>query len=291
MIIYMISIKRIRTDILVENSVRSTYQREITIMPYTSGAPPLVMEAFPREYKSSMTKSLKQHRWRRSLGTLKVSAAEPSPLNMLALAPRPSTFAVLSLVFTPNYPCDFDIRPCEWNYVVKYYLRTRTFYSTRKLDRMPTLTAARTDPFLRIRDKKIASEVQKYGKTSWNKDHQPRLSEQDLSSDKEETCPWATTLKVPINAAKTLLPTFLNPLSARQYAVVLRLSIQELYHGVIELVLPVQVIYYPPHGTRLGIDEGERTAGQDGIFCSSLSRLPHHFMTLDVDVSPPPYDS
>jgi hypothetical protein len=298
MIIYLIRIKRIRTDRPVESLLRPTCQREIIVMPYTPAAPPLVIEAFPREYKSFITTSLKQHRWRRSLGTLKISAAEPSPLNILALAPRLSTFMVLSLRFTPNSPSDFDVRPCDWTYVVKYHFRNRTFYSTRRLKGIPTLSTAKADPFLRLRDKKTASEVREYGRISWSKDHQTRLSEQDVSSNKGETYPWTTALKFPINATKTLLPTFLNPLSARQYALVLRLSIKGLYHEVIELVLPVQVIYCPLNGPRFGIDEGVRSTGQDGI-SSSVSGLPHHLMTLDVDVyspfrthdtSPPPYD-
>lgn len=298
MIIYLIRIKRIRTDIPVESLLRPTYQREIIVMPYTPAAPPLVIEAFPREYKSLITKALKRHRWRHSLGTLKISAAEPSPLNILALAPRLSTFVALSLVFTPDYPGGFDVRPHEWNYVVKYHLRNRTFYSTRRLEQMPTLAAAKADPFLGIREKKTASEVREYGKISWNRDRQPQLLEQDESPDQRETCPWMAALMVPINATKMLLPTFLNPLSARQYALVLGLSVKELYHEAIELILPVQVICYPPNVPGFGIDDGERSESQDGV-SASLSPFPHNFMTLEVgvhslfqtyDASPPPYD-
>ena len=298
LIMYLIRIKRIKTDIPVESLLRPACQREIIIMPYTPANPPLVVEAFPREYKSFITRSLKQHRWTRSLGTLKISAVEPSPLNILALGPRLSTFAVFSLIFTPDHRCGFDVRPCEWNYAVKYHLRNRTFYSTRRLERMPTGAAAKGDPVMRFRDKKTASEVREYGKISWNRDRQHRSSEQDLSPDVGKACPWTTALKVPINATKTLLPTFLNPLSARQYALVLRLRIKGLYHGVIELVLPVQVIYCPLSNPSIEIDDGGRIESQDEI-SSSVFLLPPRFMTQDVDsynssgrydTSPPPYD-
>jgi len=271
MIIYMIKIKGIRTDKIVENFLRSTYQREITIMPYTPPAPPLVIEAFPREYKSSVTTSLKR-RMRRSFATLTLSAAEPSPINILAFAPRASTSVVLSLLFTPNYLCDSDTGPSEWSCLVRHYLRIRTFYSTRKLDRMPTLAAARTNPCLRIHDQKTAPEVREYGKVSWNKGEACRV----------------TILKIPICAMKTLLPTFLNQLSARQYAVVLRLSIQGLSHKVMELVLPVQVIYYPPLGTMLGRDEVVMEAEDENSWSASLG--PQDFMALGSDASLPQYD-
>jgi hypothetical protein len=55
-------------------------------------------------------------------------------------------------------------------------------------------------------------------------------------------------LNVPVNASKNSLPTFLNPLSARQYAVALKLTIEGLLHGVKRLVIPIQVIYYPLEG-------------------------------------------
>jgi hypothetical protein len=273
MIIYMICIKRIRTDKVVENFMRSTYQREITIIPYAPAAPPLMIEAFPREYNAAVTKSLKQHSWGRALGTLTLSAAEPSPINILAFTSRPSTSVVLSLVVRPTYPWDFEMRSCEWKFVVSHYLRIRTFYSNQKLDGIPTLVTAKTNPSLRFHQQRTSSEVREYRSLSWKKD---------------ETCNWSTNIRVPIRATKTLLPTFLNQLSARQYAVVLRLSIQGISHGVIELVLPVQVIYYPALGTRLEIEEG-RNEDQDGI-ASSTSSLLQEFMTSDVDVSPPPYD-
>jgi hypothetical protein len=275
MIIYMVRIKRIRTDKVVENFMRSTYQREIAIMPHTPPAPPLAIEAFPREYKPSMMRFMRQHRWTRSLGTLRLSAAEPPPINVLTSSGfGPSTTATLSLAFAPNRPCDFDIRPCEWNCVVRYYLRIRTFYSTQKMERMPTLSAAKKDPFLRVHEMKTAPEVREYSTMSWEND---------------DVCQWITNLKVPIRVIKNLLPTFLNQLSARQYAVVIRLSIKGLFHGMLELVLPLQVIYYPALGEMLEMPPGEETAARDELL-SSVSHPQQEFMVSDVDFSPPSYD-
>jgi hypothetical protein len=132
-------------------------------MPYTLATPPLQMEYFPREYVSSTARVLKQHRWSRSLGILNVSATEPPPLNMWTSAPRASTLATLKLTFTPIYLDDFGIQPHEWKFVVNYHLRSRTFYSTQKLDQIPTIAAAKRNQFQQVRVGSIRSEVREIG--------------------------------------------------------------------------------------------------------------------------------
>lgn len=292
-IMYVIRVTRIKTGILTPDPLRSNFTREIIVMPYTPVAPPLEMEHFPQEYRSSTTKTLKQHRWGRPLGVLKISAVEPSPLNIWTSAPRPSTIAALKLAFSPLDPCQSEVRPFEWKYVAYYHLRSRTFYSTQILDRMPTTTAAKRNLFLKFRDEKIRSEVREFGTISWKRDCETRSPEHNVTAHDGECCIWTTNLAVPVSGTKVLLPTFLNQLSARQYALIIRLGIQGLYHRKIELILPVQVILYPPQGILDGIDEESRVESQDEI-SSSVPRLSHQFTMLNVDrqydISPPPYD-
>ncbi|PMD42139.1 hypothetical protein L207DRAFT_485588 [Hyaloscypha variabilis F] len=263
LILYAIRIKHIRTDKVVENFMRSTYHREIAIMPHIPPAPPLAMEAFIREYKPSTMRSVRQHRWTRLLGTLRLSAAEPSPVNILSSGFGPSTVVTLSLAFAPNGPCGSEIWPCEWSCVVSNYLRIRTFYSTQRMERMPTLSEAKRDSFLRVHEMKTALEVREHSELSWNND---------------DACQWSTKVNVPIRVMKNLLPTFLNQLSARQYAVVIRLAIKGLSHGLLELVLPLQVIYYPT------LSETFETPHREGTARDEL-------LSSDVDFSPPSYDS
>lgn len=135
---------------------------------------------------------------------------------------------------------------------------------------MPTLSAAKTDPFLRVHEVKTAPEVREYSKLSWNND---------------KACQWMTHLNVPIRVIKNLLPTFLNQLSARQYAVVVRFSIKGHSHRVLELVLPLQVFYYPALGE---MPQEEGTAARDELL-SSVSYPQQEFTASDVDNSPP-YD-
>ncbi|KUJ10761.1 uncharacterized protein LY89DRAFT_787148 [Mollisia scopiformis] len=266
MIVYMVRIKRITTDKVVENFMRSTYQREIAVMPHTPLAPPLSIEAFPREYKPCVTRLVRQHRWTRPFGSIRLSAAEPPPLNVLASRYIPSTTATLSLAFIANRLHDSDIRPCEeWNCEVRYYLRIRTFYSTRKMQQMPTFSATKRDPYLEVREIRTTLEIREYSGLCWSKDDRYQ---------------WKATLKVPIRTIKKLLPTFLNQLSARQYAIVVQLSIKGLVHGVLELVLPLQVVYYPG-GEELG------DGAEDG---DDLSPPRQEFMASNVDLLPPPYE-
>jgi hypothetical protein len=293
MIVYFITIKRIRTEIAIELLSKYTPQREIVVLPQAAAAPPLAIEAFPREYNYSTIKSLKQRRWGKSVGLLQISAAEPPPLNLFS-TPRPSTFASLNLVFIPNHPRDLHVRPCGWTCVVKSYLRIRTYYSAQKLDRVPTFTAARSGLHLRVRENEEVAEVREYGKFFWSRNSQSPLFESGASE--EERCRWMATLTVPVNATKTLLPTFLNVLSARRYALVIRLRIKELQHGTLELVLPVQLIYDPLNHTTFGAGEGQENESQNDI-SSSVSGGPYPTSGVDVeslmrmeDSSPPPYD-
>jgi hypothetical protein len=287
-ITYVIRIARIRTELPKLSHVRSDVEREIIVMPYTLAIPPLQMEYFPREYVSSTARVLKQHRWSRSLGMLNVSATEPPPLNMWTSAPRATTLATLKLNLSPLHLGDFSIQPHEWKFVVNYHLRSRTFYSTQKLDRIPTMAAAKHNHFQQVRVGSIRSEVREIGTVPWKIDCRTQSSDHDNGLHIEESCIWAANLTVPISAPKSLLPTFFNQLSARQYAIFLGLSIGGIYHGLIELILPVQVVFHPPQGGPGIIQEESRTESLEPISLSDLDRQNSTFQVHDT--SPPSYD-
>ena len=257
-------------------------------MPYTLATPPLQMQYFPGEYVSSIARVLKQHRWSRSLGMLNVSATEPPPLNMWTSAPRASTLATLKLTFSPMYLDDFGIQPHEWKFVVNYHLQSRTFCSTEELDHIPTMAAARRKQFQQVRIGSIRSEVREIGTVPWKIDCGAQSSDHDNGLHFEESCIWTATSTVPISAPKSLLPTFLNQLSVRQYALVLGLSIGGLYHGLAELILPVQVVFHPPQGSPGIIHEESSTESLEPISLSDLDPQNSPFQLHDT--SPPSYD-
>jgi len=296
-ITYVIRIIRVQTGVVMKSPIRCQDEREILIMPWTPAAPPLEMEYFPREYKPFTSKGIKQQVWKRLLGHLHVSAVEPLPLNICTPTLRASTVVSVQLTFTPKpSPREIEACPQEWKYIVRYYLRSRTFYSTRKLERIPTSLTTKTDPLLRMREEKNRWEVRGLGPSCWGRGGPPQ--DGNLVQD-ESLRPWTTTLLLPINASKTLLPTFLNELSARQYALVLRLTIEGLRHATIELIVPIQVIYYPADVDLPSI-ETEFEATDRDCDLSSMGRLSIQSMILhddnDLDpvqeqsFSPPPYD-
>jgi hypothetical protein len=143
-------------------------------------------------------------------------------------------------------------------------------------------------------ESKLDFEIREYGRTVWKK--------QDTVSNSDTICSWKTILKVPINTRKTLLPTFANPLSARQYAIVLQISIKGLHPNIMELILPIQVIYYPIHLSRSALDEGMISEDQNELSSTILGSrqdfrllgnqerpLPQRSQS-PYDETPPPYD-
>ncbi len=272
-------------------------EREILIMPSTLAAPPLEVKHFPREYKTCITKGIKQYVWKRLLGHLHVSAAEPVPLNVCTAAPRASTLVSVHLTFTPKPPCEIEVCPREWKCTLKYYLRSRTFYSTRKLERVPITLTTKTDPLVRMSEEKSGWEVRGFGPSCWRRGGPPRQAGNPVHD--ERLRPWTSTLVLPVNTSKNLLPTFFNTLSARQYALVLRLTIEGLYHAEMELIVPIQVIYFPAVAV-LPAMPVELEASHQDCDPSSMSGLSIQAMILhddgDLDsaqeqsLSPPPYD-
>lgn len=293
MIMYLIRIKRIKTDLPVTTVQSARSHREIIVMPYTPPAPPLALELLQYEYRCSSTKPLRQHRWTKALGLLSISATEPSPLNVLAISPRPSTCVDLHIIFTSNSVSDLNGSPSEWDMVVKQHLRSRTFYSTQWLQQLPTHVASRSSPLLKMRERKLSPEVREYQRIIWEK--------QDKFSDTDAVSSWKALLKVPVCTRKILLPTFANPLSARQYAVVLQFSIKGLYPNIIELILPVQVIHYPVHLSMMGPHDAvarehwnAQSFTTEGLRRDSLAlgnwehrQRPHE---APYNITPPPYD-
>jgi hypothetical protein len=202
----------------------------------------------------------------------------------------------VKLAFTPKLPFEIEVYPHKWKYKLKYYLRSRTFYSTRKLERMPTSLATKTDPLLRMREEKSRWEICRFGPSCWRKDDSPEEGESVLD---KRLRPWTTTLALPVNASKDLLPTFFNALSARQYALVLHLIIKGLHHPPIELIVPVQAIYYPTNAPMRAIEADIENSGQDcnvpsmgslSIQSMILHEGSGHDPLREQNFSLPPYD-
>lgn len=233
---YHIKISRVCAGDLIP-SVVSSRAREIPIVPFSYAEPPIEPDHHPHQYKCATTKALKKTIFGRPLAKLTISAMEPAPINLFTESPRAS--GVVSLKLTLSAAANQShVELSRWRLVVKSRLRTRTFTTIRRLPRAPTSMTSQTDPFLHMVERKEKWEVRDYGPVSWRS--------VERGGDQEDSKPlWTAEIRVPVNVSKALLPTFLNLLSARQYTVVLRVSISELpgCKGL-ELAIPVQLIYH-----------------------------------------------
>lgn len=232
-ITYHIKISRVRADGLIPSTF-SSQAREIPIVPFSYAAPPVEVTHHPQQYQCSSTKALKQSIFSRLQGHLTLSAVEPAPINLLTEAPRASTTASLKLSFSPANQTRVDLG--RWRLIVKSHLRVRTFTTIHKLSQAPTSVTCHTDPFLHTEEQNEKWEVRECGPVAW-------IREQQAGDYGVSKTLWTAELRVPVSVSKKLLPTFLNLLSARQYALVLRVSIAELWNwSGLEVAIPLQLI-------------------------------------------------
>lgn len=213
--------------------------QEIMVMPSNPAEPPLQTEHFPREYRLTCSKTLRQHFWSRSIGTMTISAVEPAPLNISTSDLRASTSVPIKLLFKPCKANKSMALPYDWDIAFTSFLRIRTFNSTRPFSRMPTQELTETDHLVQMDCKGTLPESRHCDAFPWRLH---RLSPVGTIIHDEATVPWTTTLIVPVNAAKSLIPTFLSPLSARRYSLVLQFIIGTLSHGPVNLEIPIQVV-------------------------------------------------
>lgn len=296
---YTIRVKHVTTDVHLVPPHRCYMEREIQIMPYTSPLPPLVLEHFPNDFRTFTCSSIRTRQWKQSFGVLELSAVEPPPLNLCTAAPRACTLASLQVILRQHGCCSPELYPCNWKFTIRSYIRIRTFCSTQTLTKVPTMFAAKINPCLNVNDSRTFSETRQYCVSSWKYD--PQLVDSGLGPPTEgegvtdgKAPLWCKTLVVPISAPKALLPTFLNPLSARQYALVLKVDVEGLSHRPLKLVLPLQVIYWPdgmretvseqtedpPPFIEVDLTESLPTSESGNEMRRSMSR----------SLSPPPYE-
>lgn len=238
-IMYVITALSTRFAGDMSSATKCRTKREITVMPSIPASPPLQIEHFPHEYKTICVKNLKRRMWNRPIGKLTISAVEPKALNISTSALRASTVASVRLLFQPCGAHTPAATPYEWRLTVKSHLKVRTFYSTKQFTHIPTMESVKLDPLAEMTSSCTLPEIRQCDTLSWRLH---RLSSAGTIASDALATPWTTTLIVPVSASKSLIPTFLSPLSARRYVLVLHITIEEIHHDAIVLEIPVQVI-------------------------------------------------
>ena len=216
--------------------------RGISIMPTVLPSPPLQVEHFPHEYYMMCSKTLRKQRWTGALGRLTVSAAEPPCLDISTHSPRATILAPVRLLFTPIRYGTSITPPYEWSLTVKSYLRIMTFTTTKPFTQVPTKDNSSTKSLCNLAVKTTPPEIRECKTLSW-RIH--RISTIGTIAPDLPLNPWTSTLLIPVNVSKTLLPTFLSPLAARRYALVLQVSIANVCHGRFCLQIPIQITNAP----------------------------------------------
>ena len=222
----------------------NTVTREVLVRPAPKVAPPVQITDFPNEYSVQDSVILRRRFYHRNgVGVLSVTSDEPAPMESNvergrsgneSSVLRPSTTINLKLLFTP-FSNDFLRPPC-WTWSITQAIRSRTFFSANLMDRAPTCQAAKEqNSLMRFTDhiSQLKTFEYRLEATEW------------ISADSKDTdayC-WSARLSIGISSAQTsLLPTFLNQLSARRYAILLRIKVKEMFSCPLQLVLPLQVI-------------------------------------------------
>jgi hypothetical protein len=108
----------------------------------------------------------------------------------------------------------------------------RTFYGSRKLTREPTIHDLREGK-LSLRTISTEKETRYYKALEWTKGQFPQNKECITPGEKPGSL-WFSTLYATVSLSKDFLPSFLSPLAALRYSVVLKISILGRIPGIPE---------------------------------------------------------
>lgn len=227
----------IKLDSTLQHSCNpgQVYQRNIRVKPTKLADPPLQIQFYPGEFKVESSIRIRNH-WLSSIGKLHVSADEPKPLDLAVTTPRASTDVPILLSFTTGKSLT---EPFDWTIVVQSQIKMRTFYGSRKLTREPTIHDLREGK-LSLRTISTEKETRYYKALEWTKGQFPQNKECITPGEKPGSL-WFSTLYATVSLSKDFLPSFLSPLAALRYSVVLKISILGRTHSTATVEVPVQV--------------------------------------------------
>jgi hypothetical protein len=214
-------------------------RREIRLMPFSAVSPFLQIDRFPASSNSISGMPLKQNIWASSMGEMKISVDEPSPLNLCTIAPKATTECSIKLRLTPKKALATNIRPESWGCTVESRLHIKTYYSVRPLPKRLDLHLRGLQ--FRLRSEFTRAESRDFNSLSWRLDRLSRYG--TIIEDPQPS--WIGIVTLPINASKLLLPSFLSTFAARLYAIKVKVKLLGVRHDPFELEVPLQVVYNP----------------------------------------------
>lgn len=262
-------------------------ERMIKIQPSKVADPPLYIRAYPDEYRLETSKKLRNHVYSPPIGDLHVSAEEPMPLNLAVSTPRASTNIPVKLSFSAKDSSTSSPEPYNWTVAVQSRVRLRIFYSTRALTHEPTLQDMRSS-HLATRTELTKEEMRYYHGLQWGVDRLSRDGTTVKQSDVLRS-PCTSRLYATVSVPKSFVPSFLTPLAALRYSVILKITVLGMKSSSATIEVPVQVHRCPVPSPTDGLgDETQRlsevrnlsslweggSGDRDGVIVNQLEEQP-----------------
>ncbi|PGG95353.1 hypothetical protein GX51_08269 [Blastomyces parvus] len=220
--------------------------RHVMLFPTQEPQPPSCTTDFPGDYALSRSAVLRTALLFRRLGRLSVETMEPAPLEMSGKNNGASTVIHLALRFRESRDerskCESTSPPTPDFGVVSLKLKQTTFISVEPQRRLPATRDLLTSPLMAKDTKIIHEQVRKLKFSPWVRSRWK--AEHGGNSDQERRV-WETkaTLIFTYANGKRPAPTFSSALVSRRYSVRIALHLESVYHGAVELEVPLQIIY------------------------------------------------
>lgn len=234
-------------------------KRKINITTSSHDDPPTYSqcprEATPVEASADVRKSW----FAKPFARLDLAMAEPMPVVGHATSGSCGTVGVLRMGWTTSSEAydEFELgkRPVR----IEYYLRARTRYGTRAIQEDETggksTGSNETRPHTRTETKPLGVlEV----RSSDRKDVRITASEAGQRSH-------SGTIPIPIQIEEDTIPTFSHLLASRDYAILVKVSIQGLQHAALSIEVPLQVVENNP------VRSCDGTTGDSSVFREMLT--------------------
>lgn len=226
----------LRYRLLGETAIRTiSAKRKIKITTSPHSEPPTYSQSLLEEKAVKASVDVRKSWFAKPFARLNLAMAEPLPVVGHATSGSCGTVGVLRMDWTTSSEAydDFELgkRPIR----IEYYLRARTRYGTRAIQEDETDSNStgsnEARPHTRTETKPLGVlEV----RSSDRKDVRITASEAGHRSH-------SGTIPIPIQIEDDTIPTFSHLLASRDYAILVKVSIQGLQHAALSIEVPLQV--------------------------------------------------
>lgn len=191
--------------------------------------PPIHHEHFPGEYTFNDEQKLKAT-YKLSRPSIKITSSEARPAEIRTDGEVTMAGLEFKLILR-----GFDEAPKYLDMRINSILKATTFIAAARMDSQPTVKSARTNPFI--------AAVPKWGRSYHRKLHVCEWTSGKVPKE------WTATAFVwmPISEGSTPAPTFFTPFLARRYSAGIRLEVKGAGKAVLNLHLPLQLVYSEPN--------------------------------------------